>query len=275
MSALDRLEGELIAAVRRRAVTAAPASPAESLPSLRDGVRRGRWRRGSLLVPAILLGLVGLAIASTQILFGSRAPRGPQAGHFKVAPKTAVLLPLRVADPDGGPPWALREFVKTSVSGRQPLTCLQPGQLYRGKLGVVGRQGAFSNDGRFHVLNIDPGGCWGGRASSLAGPRFANAVIGPTRLPGLRGSALYGETGPHSVAVEARIGKVHRRATVSSTAHHAFFLILPPHARGQLLLVYTLRNGRQCAGVSARCIAPDSARRLLAARERGRPGSHR
>lgn len=274
MSALDRLEDELIAAVRRHAVTASPESPAPASPAMRDGVRRGRWRRGGLLAPAIVLGLVGLAIASNQILFGSRAPRGPQAGHFKVAPNTAALLPLRVADPEGGPPWTLREFVKTSVGGREPLTCLQPGQLYLGKLGIVGRHGAFNNDGRFHVLDIDPAGCWGGRANSRPGPRFANAVIGPTRLPGLRGSVLYGETGPDAVAVEARIGSLRRRVAVSAAAHRAFLLIIPPHTRGQLLLVYTLRNGRQCAGISARCISPENARRLLTARERGRSGGH-
>ena len=55
------------------------------------------------------------------------------------------LLGVRAADPAGGPDWALR-LAKTS----RGLGCVQLGRLVDGKLGVLGRDNAFANDGRFH-----------------------------------------------------------------------------------------------------------------------------
>ncbi len=52
---------------------------------------------------------------------------------FDFAPTAKpTLLPLRVSDPQGGPPWALRTF----PIGRGRV-CAQAGQLYRGRFGVV------------------------------------------------------------------------------------------------------------------------------------------
>ena len=64
---------------------------------------------------------------------------------------SARLLPLRVEDPAGGPPWGLR-IVRTS----RKLTCVQVGRVVDGQLGVLGQDGVAGNDGRFHPLPVTP-----------------------------------------------------------------------------------------------------------------------
>jgi hypothetical protein len=65
-------------------------------------------------------------------------------------PSSVRLLALRVADPDGGPPWGLRT-IKTT----RGLMCVQLGRIVDGRIGVLGEAGAFHDDGRFHPLSID------------------------------------------------------------------------------------------------------------------------
>ena len=64
------------------------------------------------------------------------------------------VLPLRVADPDGGPPWGLR-VARTS----RGLLCVEVGRVVGGRIGVLGRDGAFHDDGAFHPFaeNYLPG----------------------------------------------------------------------------------------------------------------------
>jgi len=113
--------------------------------------RRRRWWHSGMLVVALPLGLAAAAVAATSaILVGEpvKNPPGlqlnPKAG-LGVIVGSGTLLGVRVADPDGGPDWALR-MVKTS----RGLGCVQLGRVVDGKLGVLGRDGAFDNDGRFH-----------------------------------------------------------------------------------------------------------------------------
>jgi hypothetical protein len=61
---------------------------------------------------------------------------------------------VRAADPDGGPPWGVRVFRSTPG-----LACVQVGRVYKGKLGVLGQDGAFDNDGKFHELTVAAEGC--------------------------------------------------------------------------------------------------------------------
>ena len=67
--------------------------------------------------------------------------RDPARGVGVPSDGSAKLLPLRVADPDGGPPWGLR-LAPTS----RGMTCLQIGRVVDEQLGVIGE------DGRFHAL---------------------------------------------------------------------------------------------------------------------------
>jgi hypothetical protein len=109
--------------------------------------------------PAIvaLVGLVatGSALAASGVL-RTGAPVGtpvaaiPNAYEGAVIPGSAHLLSLRVPDPDGGPPWGLR-VLKTT----RGLTCVQFGRVVAGRLGVLGEDGAFADDGAFHPFASD------------------------------------------------------------------------------------------------------------------------
>jgi hypothetical protein len=126
--------------------------------------QRGVWRRLALhsrprRALALLLALAtasGTAFAATE-LFGPPVHPGPVVlGGPKSG--SVVLAPLRVADPAGGLPWGVRIYTpRRSARGTgSPLTCVQVGRVLDGQLGVIGADGAFHNDGLFHVLPIEP-----------------------------------------------------------------------------------------------------------------------
>jgi hypothetical protein len=130
--AFDRLEDALRDAVRAQAHAAAPGpGPA------RRFVPRRRWRGGLLAAAAALVVAGGGAVAATQVWrvgapddqgLDFPAPR-PNAGAGVAAGATRIL-PLRVADPGSGPPWALRVFGSTRGG-----SCVQVGQVVDGRFG--------------------------------------------------------------------------------------------------------------------------------------------
>jgi hypothetical protein len=137
----DQVEHELRSAVRRHA----------HLP----WYMRLRQRRHFRAVAVVLACLVvaGPALAAAGV-FQTGTPVGasvlaqPNAFEGVAIPGSVRLLSLRVPDPDGGPPWVLRALKTT-----RGLECLQLGRLVDGRIGVIGEDGAFHNDGRFHPLS--------------------------------------------------------------------------------------------------------------------------
>lgn len=131
---------------------------------LRDAVRRGThepWYlrlRPQLSRPVVVavacLMICGSALAATGV-FRTGAPIGdeiaptPDTNEGTVITSTAQLLPVRVPDPRGGPPWGLR-ILKTT----RGLMCLQPGRVVNNRLGAIGEDGAFGDDHAFHPLSI-------------------------------------------------------------------------------------------------------------------------
>ena len=113
------------------------------------GRRRSRprrwWRRSSALLVLLPLtrrhGRGGRARPASSPASRSRIRRActstPSSGLGVIA-GPGKLFDVRAADPAGGPPWAVR-MVKTS----RGLGCVQLGRLVDGKLGVLGRDGAF------------------------------------------------------------------------------------------------------------------------------------
>jgi hypothetical protein len=127
---------------------------AEAAPPGR--VRRGAPLRPSLVAALVLLALLlaAAALAASGLLGGGaplKPPRGtsrdPHSGLGVSRAGSAQVLPVALADPAGGPPWGIR-YVTTS----RGLGCLQAGRLVDGKIGVLGQDGAFADDGRFHPL---------------------------------------------------------------------------------------------------------------------------
>jgi hypothetical protein len=141
----------------------ARSRPEPILPELRDGLvaarppRRSRRRRpamvgllatGGLLVTAGALAATGvLQIGIGDPVTPKYVNRDPARGVGVPVDTSARLLPLRVADPAGGPPWGLR-LVTTS----RGLTCLQVGRVVGDQLGLLGQDGVAGDDGRFHPL---------------------------------------------------------------------------------------------------------------------------
>ncbi len=122
--------------------------------------RRARWGLAVALTLVVLAGGTISLAATGVILTGSAvpaaAPVGPSEGVGD--PTSSRLLPLRIADPDGGPPWGIR-IVETS----RGLVCAQVGRVHDGQLGELGSDGAFGDDGLFHpfpagVVQTFPGG---------------------------------------------------------------------------------------------------------------------
>jgi len=132
------------------------------LPQLKDQLVAGppaptprrRARLIAAIVAIVLLLAAGALAASGVIEIGSDIePPGrfrpkPDVGQGEPIGSSVRLLPLRVDDPAGGPPWGIR-LVKTS----RGLRCLQLGRVVDGKLGVLGQDGIAHNDGRFHELS--------------------------------------------------------------------------------------------------------------------------
>jgi len=131
--------------------------------SLLRRLRAVWWRprdpRRLLLLVVLAMGLAGgVAYAATHLIqTGPPVPQSPAAARSQlgqIVPGTTRLLSIRAVDPAGGPPWGMRVFRTKSK-----LACVQIGRVVRGKLGVLGQDGAFHNDGRFHELPVAAEGC--------------------------------------------------------------------------------------------------------------------
>ncbi len=155
MNTLPQLRSALLAAAERQA----PAS-LHGVASAPGGRGRRGWQRTPLIAFAILLGLAGVAFASGVLQFGAPAPpspvrlfAAPRTGNGALAPGTVRMLPISTPDPGGGAPWGIREFATSRGLG-----CIEVGRLLDGKLVALGQDGAFGNDGRYHVLSVASGG---------------------------------------------------------------------------------------------------------------------
>lgn len=243
---LPQLERDLLAAAQRslaaREATAgreqavASRGDADFARERRAGIRRltARVQRIRRL-PLLMLGLGGalgtttIALAASGVILTGapvrpEGPLTPRAGIGVPKPGGSLLLPLRAADPAGGPPWGMR--IVHTTRGE---VCLQIGRVHDGRLGELGIDGAFHDDGMFHplpavalpatsrmgiALPLDAGDvncALAGRAVSAylegsdrnaAAPENAN-----TRAPrGDLRDIYFGLLGPHAVSVSYREG---------------------------------------------------------------------
>jgi hypothetical protein len=161
MSALKDLEQRLRAA---RPETNAPCPPASNAIGLIEQAQREpqprRWlRRGGLALPVAVGALVlAAATAGAALLLSSGEtvapafvlPATPSSGLGEPVPQTLGLLPMRAADPEGGPAWGMR-VIRTS----RRLLCLQAGRVMGSRLGALGSGYAFHGDKRFHPFLPD------------------------------------------------------------------------------------------------------------------------
>jgi hypothetical protein len=206
----DRLEQDMSKAVRRGA----------HLP----WYRRLSTRPSRLLVVVVAcLVATGSALAASGVFrtgtpVGPEVPPTPGAYAGAAIASSVRLLPLRVSDPDGGPPWGLRELKTT-----RGLMCLQVGRVVDGRLGALGQDGAFGNDGAFHPFSINFMSWAGCGTQDARGDAFLNE-----QLSAIPASALFGDQHHASGGCYAR---PHDRKSCPSTRRRDVYLgLLGPDA---------------------------------------------
>jgi hypothetical protein len=297
----DRLRAQLRHAAEQQANTAdLPAADTQSTPSAhgpthpraRHLARPKAWRRGRLplLVAATTLTLAGGALAANALL-GSGDPvpaiTSKRYAFGTVLPGTNRVIDVGARDPGGGPGWAILLYgvgvpERTLPNGDpgpvRTVVCATVGRTQAGKIGVVGRDGAFRNDGRFHELvpesrpSVACGGGSEGRlgfnldgppvpASGYTGPVGAKGVGGCKEhvgnvatqskqmrrrlrdLPVCRAAGLrivkYGFAGPRATKVTFSNDKFTRTATPDPKQNGAYIFVVLPKVAGPKPAVLT------------------------------------
>jgi hypothetical protein len=184
---LPDLRRALVDAAARLDGEAAAPAPAPA-PRRRRGHRRPPATRVLVLALLALLAVAAIGAAATGLL-GQGSDVQPRSGK-PPTPKTgfgvpvgAVAPPLRVADPAGGDlDWGLRTFRTT-----RGFACLQLGRMQGDRFGLVGRDGAFQDDGLFHALGpqvLDGPSCVPLDARGHGFVAIHNAEMPGSALPG-------------------------------------------------------------------------------------------
>jgi hypothetical protein len=95
----------------------------------------------------------------------------PTVGLGRTLTPTSQLMSLRVADPQGGPPWGLRLVGTTRRD-----VCLQFGRVEDDQLGALGIDDSWKNDHKFHPFPKAFTGGWGLQCGTTdaAGHAFLN-----------------------------------------------------------------------------------------------------
>jgi hypothetical protein len=252
MSYLPEAKTALVEAARRRRQTAPRRS---SQPTVAPRLGFPHWR-AVLVSLAILLAGAAVALAAAGVFapgtpVGPIVPPSPRAFEGVAIPGSAKLLPIRTTDPGGGPPWGLRVLQTT-----RGLTCVQAGRVDFGTVGVLGQDGAFANDGRFHPLSENlldvPFSCavtdahghgflnvasYAQPASALmsGGPQVGGChppnerYLGPSRVCPARDlrDVYYGLLGPEAISLTYRTPAGTLATTPTTGADGAYLLVLP------------------------------------------------
>jgi hypothetical protein len=243
------VERELRAATARRAHL-----PWYRRHTLRKAGSPARLRIGAIALAAVFATTAAALAASGVILTGSPVrPVGhpvPTVGEGVPAAGGTRLLPLRAPDPAGGLPWGMRV-----VHATRGLVCVQIGRIDNGRLGELGVDGAFGDDGRFHPLPADAlpdvlsstGGI-GNSDCEMPEQSFAGDIVGlqlnaaSDPPPGVGAGAdrreiSFGLLGPNAVKIAYRSGSTVRTQPV-----------LP--GLGAYLIVQRVTSGRRLGSTS-------------------------
>jgi hypothetical protein len=259
MTRLPELQRALVAAAAELEVADAPRVRA------RARVRRRRRSTARVLAVAMLvvLALAAIAVAATSLLQrGSdvqpRSGRPPTPKRALGVATGAVAAPITAPDTkDDNLPWGLRTFKTT-----RGYACVQVGRMQDGELGLVGRDGAFQDDGKFHVLGpqvleevnctpVDGAGHGylvlhyaaypaSGYVAGCIDPwwvaqGFADKTGRHKACPARDERALdFGLLGPHATSVTYRLPSGEQR-TVKTQPGTGAFLVVTPHQTEQPL----------------------------------------
>ena len=221
---------------------------------------RSRLRRLPLFVPvaATVAGTAVALAAAGVVQLGSperesrrtNVAAEAETGLGTISPHTSELLALRVKDPGSLLPWGLR-VARTS----RGLGCVRAGLVLNGRLGALGVDGDFRNDGFFHpfptvgtprligCVPLDSRGELFISASEADVPTSASALHRCTGAGGnekVPPSALcagsntrdiyYGLLGPRATSLTYSVGGT-TRTIIPQGPHGAYLIVLPADPR--------------------------------------------
>jgi hypothetical protein len=250
MTLLPEVRSQLYDAAERRA-----RSPRAGLLGWLSRARlHGHWRRTPLIAFGVGLVLVGGAFGAGLIQLGAPAKLpfslypNVHEGTGALVPGTVRMLPIAAPDPAGGPDWGMRELSTTRGEG-----CLQLGRIVDGKLGALGQDDAFANDGRFHELPVsaayDVGSCAlldaKGRlfTNITADERAASAWVG---VGGRLGGCVPPSAGPYEKGLrltrrERELGAKPAAICAQADLRNIYYGLLGPQAQS---ITYVLDGQR-------------------------------
>lgn len=227
----DHVERDLRAAVARRA----------HLPWY---ARLGTPRLRALSIVLAAVVLAGPAYAAVSLITSgssvpAQGPTTPRAFNGIALHGGSRMLSLRTPDPSGGLPWGMR-----TVATTRGLVCVQVGRVALGTIGALGRDDAFSDDGRFHPFSPDyqsgPPSCSmpdGRGRVFLNVAEYGVPTSGIVPFGGRQGGCLP----PRPAMPEARRGRLRRVPLCPARdLRNVFYGLLGPDA---VSISYTAPNG--------------------------------
>jgi hypothetical protein len=191
-----------------------------------------------LVASAVALAVTGTFSTGSAVRPPVRPVASAGAG---VAARGTRLLPMRVADPAGGLPWGMR-LVHTT----RDLVCVQVGRIDGSQLGVLGQDGAFDDDGRFHPVAPDVveyhrsttevSSCLTpGQTTSLEADIPQNGVFGARNSKAIPSSdrrwISYGLLGPRAISVSYTT-EGHAHTVPVAPGSGAYLVVLPSNPKG-------------------------------------------
>jgi hypothetical protein len=288
MDAMDRFGEALVRAGQSRsrglwALRAVPSAGRRPTPLPLGSLAR---LRVALIALALVLATTAIALAATGVIPTGSPVRTigrpiATAGEGIPVEGGSRLLPLRAADPAGGLPWGMR-IVHTT----RGLICVQIGRVYHGRLGQLGVDGAFGNDGRFHPLPADAlpdllSNSQGWMSGNCAAPEqtYAGDIVGlqlsaasnPAARTGVatdRREISFGLLGPNAVSITYRSGsETHTQPVLPGLGA---YLIVQRYTSGRQLGSLSETDGHDGPGSHSYPASPNGALTAIAYRYAGR-----
>jgi hypothetical protein len=236
VSHLPELRSELVQAAHRQQQAYAPERARAGAGAGRSwAIWRWRWAAVNVAVGLVgtLVGLSAAGVFHRGTALGPEVPRSASTDEGVAIARSVKLLSLRVADPGGGLPWGIR-VVRTT----RGLTCVDVGRVDFSTIGVLGQDGAFADDGRFHPVSedvFDPQGC---DVSDARGDGFVNVALRGAPASGLfagppaAGGCTPSEGNPVFVTRYFRsFGRSTRPPCPAGDLREIYFGLLGPQAR--------------------------------------------
>jgi hypothetical protein len=182
----------------------------------------------AVVLAALVVAAPALAAVSGWFSQGQPDSTGspsPETLFGVVRPGHSRMLPIRVADPQGGPAWGLR-LVRTTRGD----TCVQLGRVQNGQLGSLGIADAWDNDHQFHPISPSASDAQDCGSTDAAGHGFVNrGVLGESASANLGGDWI---TGPQASGcrLPVRGGDPSRPLCPTGSNRIVFYGLLGPNA---------------------------------------------